>query len=139
MVTKFGKKTINATTLPLYMVVKSQFAPKPCTFATMRPVAFILAIIVLALSCMPCTDGANAMGKRKATNDLAKSSNRQNNRDQSDSCSPFCQCACCAGFPINHTIANIQVVISDYIKEYSNFPDSTLISISFPIWQPPQL
>ena len=84
---------------------------------------------------MPCSD-VGATGKNM-TLELKKSQN--NETQQSDVCSPFCTCSCCAGFSINHVIPNIQIPAKIYEINYTVSYYSAVIKISLPIWQPPQL
>lgn len=57
-----------------------------------------------------------------------------------DLCSPFCHCACCAGFSI---IKNkVEIVLKPYFQfkhSYASCIPSEVIEISLPVWQPPQL
>jgi len=101
----------------------------------MKFFAFILAVIVLALSCMPCAD-VGATGE-KSKMEIKKSLG--NERQQSDLCSPFCICSCCAGFSINHTIPNIETLLQLHKVNYSLSYHLAVIKISSPVWQPPQL
>lgn len=105
----------------------------------MRIIAFILAFIVLALSCLPCADGAYAMNAGMAKSELIKEPTQQNDQDHNDACSPFCHCTCCAGFSINHSVVSINVLILLPSKSFSSYLSDNTIEISLPIWQPPQL
>jgi hypothetical protein len=100
--------------------------------------AFILAFLVLGLSCLPCLDDVFAMNAGKEKMEITKKHN-QDRQDHNDACSPFCQCACCTGFSINHFI-----VLVPAIQLFSNnliccFLSSEAIGIALPVWQPPQL
>lgn len=109
-----------------------------CNFAKLRITAFILSIIVLVLSCMPCTDGANAMnGKTKQ--ETVKASHQQDSHSQSDACSPFCSCSCCSGTPIPQVLGKLTLVTPEIINSYCSFYSSSVKGISLAIWQPPQL
>ena len=102
----------------------------------MKFFAFIIAILVLALSIMPCADsGAN---ESKATT-VVKKSNHQQNDPQQDDCSPFCQCSCCGTFSPNHFITTISYIPSYLIISKSSFLSANILEIALPIWQPPQL
>lgn len=110
--------------------------PSVSIFAPLKFVAYIMAILVLALSCLPCADGAAVTGTTK-TELIANSDHRDD--DHEDACSPFCQCACCAGLSISHLIPGNTYKINDYDRTYTSFSHSEIIEISLPIWQPPQL
>jgi len=56
-----------------------------------------------------------------------------------EACSPFCQCACCAGFSVNHFIASITFVPPYQGRSVFAYLPSDVLDIALPIWQPPQL
>lgn len=120
------------------------FAPSNCWIykhliylCPMKFFAFIMAIIVLVLSCMPCTD-TFAMTTRKAKTEITKSPASHN--QPSDACSPFCQCACCAGFSVYHSLNRFAIIEVMVINQhYSSYLPSEIIEVSLPVWQPPQL
>ena len=101
----------------------------------MKLFAFVMAIIVIVQSCMPCTD-VFAMSSGKAKVEIANGHGARGAQD--DACSPFCLCACCAGFSlIFHSLPSIApapVVCAEYIEFYL----SDIREMSLPIWQPPQ-
>ena len=92
--------------------------------------------MVLAMSVMPGTNDDTAMSKVKT--EFKKASHHQDN-PKSDICSPFCQCACCAGFTISHFPSSFPVVSFTVNKQISSFLPSEVIDITLPVWQPPQL
>src|SRR5689334_3616848 len=100
----------------------------------MKFFAFLMAFLVMALSVMPCADGG-AFGKEPVK--IAKT--HQDNSPQEDDCSPFCQCACCAGFSIQPAIVTISPVAFYNSVEHGGFYNPATIDIALPIWQPPQL
>ncbi len=104
----------------------------------MKIFAFLMAIMVLALSAMPCADDANAMDSSKAKAEVTKSTH-QKDSPQSEACSPFCQCSCCAGFSINHFVAAITFIPPHESNATSSFLPANVREIALPIWQPPQL
>jgi hypothetical protein len=103
----------------------------------MKFLAFIMAILVLALSVMPCAD-TNAMIDNHAKTELTQASPQQHNQS-SDVCSPFCHCACCAGFTITHFTSSFTVIPVPVNKQLNSFLPSEVIDITLPVWQPPQL
>ncbi len=108
-------------------------------FCKMRLIVFILAVIVLSLTCLPCADGFYIIKSGKSKTAVAKVPTQENDQDHNDACSPFCHCTCCAGFSINHVIASVNSL--DHVGKI-NFVSSiknAVIDISLPIWQPPQL
>lgn len=117
-----------------------EIAVKPPTFAPMRFIAFILAILVLGLSLMPCADGqALTFERSKQKHEQTKPISQQNDEDHEDACSPFCQCTCCAGFSLNHEIGSITFISFTLQQSFTSWIEANTIEISLPIWQPPQL
>ena len=103
----------------------------------MKFLAFIMAILVLALSVMPCAD-TNAMIGSHAKTELTQASPQQHNQS-SDVCSPFCHCSCCAGFTITHFTSSFTIIPVPVNKQLNSFLPSEVIDITLPVWQPPQL
>lgn len=104
----------------------------------MKIFAFIMAVLVLVLSCMPCTDGAYGLNDPKANSAFSTSQNQQE-ESHPDDCSPFCTCNCCASFAIISYYYQIgSLHITSVEKKAVHLPVS-LSEISLPIWQPPQL
>ena len=103
----------------------------------MKIPALILSIVVLILSSMPCSD-INAMLWKERVQ-VVKADDMQNETNHSDACTPFCQCSCCAGFAVNHTIADLKITPITHKILYSEFYIARLISIALPVWQPPQI
>jgi len=86
---------------------------------------------------MPCNDMDEAMDAEVKT-EIKKLADHQE-QQESDACSPFCQCACCAGFSLNHFVSAVDLVIIYDGKAHSAYMSSTTLEIAFPVWQPPQL
>jgi len=108
----------------------------------MRFTAFILAILVLILSCLPCADlDAMPIAKTKTNSSVSKPlKEHSDNHKEVDLCSPFCHCACCAGFSIiYHPVLMPERIHIQVAKLHIDFLSSEIVEISLPIWQPPQL
>ena len=102
----------------------------------MRCLTFIMAILVLSLSCLPCGDvEATVLKEGKATYELSKCSTDD---EHEDNCSPFCHCSCCAGFSIHHQVAVLQqpwlLFAPTHVARYIE----SIREVSIPVWQPPQ-
>lgn len=104
----------------------------------MKFFAFIMAFLVLSLSVMPCADAGAAIKDTKAKTEITKTTDQQDHND-ADACSPFCHCACCAGFSINHFIAALTIIPPYSSTTKSSFLHSDVIEVVLPIWQPPQI
>ena len=88
---------------------------------------------------MPCADAATDSKQTGANYETVKHAEQQNHDNKADNCSPFCHCACCSGFTINHFIAVLTHTPQYEIDPTSSFLSSVVIGIASPIWQPPQL
>ncbi len=106
-------------------------------FCDMKFWAFIMAILVFVLSCMPCTDAVFAMNAGKVRTEITKAPVQQH--DYTDSCSPFCQCTCCAGFTFNGSFYSLTIPVNFTSSSYTVYSKRDIVEISLPIWQPPQL
>lgn len=87
---------------------------------------------------MPCADGATLVRQPKQKSETIKATHSQD-KDRTDSCSPFCQCACCAGFSMNYSIAIVSTIAPYLEIPKTSFLSSEVIEIALPIWQPPQI
>jgi len=85
---------------------------------------------------MPCTDDlAVEQGIGRAEISRAHECQSKVN----DWCSPFCQCACCAGFTFTfHSLPAIPSAPAADIQHAEHYI-SSIRSVSLPVWQPPQL
>jgi len=104
----------------------------------MKFFAFIMAVLVLALSITPCADSENISKQTKAGSILVKQEQHTDDGEQ-DECSPFCYCTCCAGFSINYCITSIAIVSPYYIQSPGTYLSAHINEVSLPVWQPPQL
>jgi len=117
-----------------HIVIKSHpYADRMRYFCVMRMLTYILAILVLTLSCLPCADADVVHTDMES---IAMSHPVQDQHP--DACSPFCICTCCASFSfVYHTAITLTVPVSS--SHFSFFYADSLHEISLPIWQPPQL
>lgn len=107
----------------------------------MRLTAFIMAILVLVLSCIPCADlDAMTVVKTESQTEQATPTHQHQEKDNMDLCSPFCHCACCAGFSVMYEPVIIPTrVVQPVNPVFTEYLPAELVEISLPIWQPPQL
>lgn len=96
-----------------------------------------MAFLVLALSVMPCADAGAAIKDGKTKSAITKT--MQQDHNDNDACSPFCHCACCAGFSINHLVASVALTQFNINSPKSSFLPSEVIEVVLPIWQPPKV
>src|SRR5690349_4783185 len=99
----------------------------------MKLLVFIMSLLVLGLSCLPCS--YETMLEHKIT----KHDREDADHNHDDSCSPFCHCTCCAGFSVNHFTATVSECALSNSKFFTDYLPDNIIEVSLPIWQPPQL
>lgn len=108
-----------------------------------RLVAFILAVLVLALSLFPCNDPeAQIAPASEANSAIVMNAGVDDNypAHHHDLCSPFCTCSCCSGITLPAPLALNVPQGFRYVKR----PTAVYIqprteAITVPVWQPPQL
>lgn len=106
----------------------------------MKFVTFIVAFIILGLSVWPCGDAKSMTMnvKEPITQDLHSSPDDHKDSHQ-DNCSPLCICSCCSVASVFNPLISVEVSpVENHISHESRYTGA-LISISLPIWQPPQL
>jgi len=104
----------------------------------MKLLAFVMAFLILALSCLPCADGdVQTVSIDNIKTEVGHS--EQEDNDHEDACSPFCHCICCAGVSVNHVMAIAIVPASQSSINHSSFHNSSIAEVSIPVWQPPKL
>ncbi|MES1197782.1 MAG: DUF6660 family protein [Chitinophagaceae bacterium] len=104
----------------------------------MKFFAFIMAFVVLGLSIFPCVDDELNIKASKIKTEITKQHNEQKDQEHNDACSPFCQCACCAGLSINNFFAGASSPALIDCKLYTSYLPESIIKISSSIWRPPQ-
>jgi hypothetical protein len=98
-----------------------------------------MAIYILVLSIVPCSDAHNLCNK-KAKTEL--SNEHSHEHDEDDACSPFCTCNCCG---TNITLIDIPFYSITNHHSYSLAEKVALRNDSFVatffnnIWQPPKI
>lgn len=103
----------------------------------MRILNFILSIIFLVLSCMPCADKEQVVSF-----DKVNVNNSSKHHHDNDACSPLCICNCCGcqGFAYNTIYAynffSVKTIIDKKVPEYKSILTSNFFGS---IWQPPQI
>jgi hypothetical protein len=100
----------------------------------MKFFGYLMAFLVLSLSCFPCADNAPAAMNESKT-EMSMPAHPQDNHE--DNCSPFCQCSCCSGFSINHFITFFSPSPIICSKDFPVFRPAGPSKISLPVWQPP--
>ena len=107
-------------------------------FYRMKFFAFIMALLVLALSIWPCADDGSVLEEAKAKTEISKQHSGPEHQEHNDVCSPFCHCTCCPGFSINHFFPVISSLLGNDRKFYIPYLPGDPIQYSPPVWQPPK-
>jgi len=63
-------------------------------FAGVKFFFFILSGFMLYMSCLPCGDGIEC--NEKAPIEISATDNHREHNHESEACTPFCTCSCCA-------------------------------------------
>ena len=91
----------------------------------------------MALTIMPCTD---AVACKESPSEHGTA--HQHNDDETDTCSPFCVCACCgvAGFVFASPKIYIQRIAKSNSPELiSSYNSQFNSSYFYSFWQPPKI
>ena len=106
-------------------------------YIPMRFTAFILAMLVLIMNCLPCADQQELILAEKHAHTAPAPHDHQ---EHTDLCSPFCHCACCATFLVVHQPLILSEKQETLLRPpYSTYLSQKIAEVSLPIWQPPQL
>jgi hypothetical protein len=105
----------------------------------MRLFQVILAVYMLSLSLVPCSDKENDICSVSAA-DIATHSDTSHTEDHEDTCTPFCTCSCCGsgvafisfeGFTIAEPISSV--------SPNPVFDQIAVTTFNHSIWQPPKI
>lgn len=102
----------------------------------MKFFAFVMAILILGLSGLPCRDG-NA--KESVSQNISTHEDDHQDDAHEDSCSPLCTCSCCSVVTNYYSSISVDIIAFENHIEHLSFYSGSLINLSLPIWQPPQL
>jgi len=102
----------------------------------MKAFAYILSFYILVLTAIPCIDVPKDNTLRKV--ELSKAISDKQDKD-SDHCSPFCTCLCCASSIIYQVYAFQFDNLSLIQKHYSEYKSDFISNNYSTIWQPPKL
>ncbi|WP_350340218.1 hypothetical protein [Paraflavitalea speifideaquila] len=91
------------------------------------------------MSCTPCADAPGTIKSNKSQTSFAVSESHDHG-GAADDCPPLCSCACCSAHSCPQSFITATTVHSvSTCLAHCSYYNGTLISISLPIWQPPQL
>jgi len=93
---------------------------------------------MLYLSCLPCGDSKECNVKTEAM--VSTSDNHQQHEHQSEACTPFCTCSCCAASAFYSPRSKIQATNFFFFSEkHPLINEDAKTDVFASIWQPPQL
>ena len=103
----------------------------------MKFLTFILAITLLALTAMPCSDGQNFEDQQHE--EIGAEHNHQ--EDSDDSCPITCICNCCGMSITYEPLGSFNLTINSKISTEIMSSYQSLYRFDFhsSIWQPPQV
>ena len=109
----------------------------------MRLCSLFISLLILFLSCMPCTDKKTA----EKADELVFSQHPSEEHDHehgeaNDFCSPFCTCACCGASIMVLTVPTVypeKKVEFERAKITSLYQSVFISSYNFSFWQPPKV
>jgi hypothetical protein len=103
----------------------------------MKFLTLLFSFYMLGLSFMPCADEIEC--KEKQTTIVSTEKGHEKHQHDTENCSPFCSCACCATTVCFQQIAIYQVSkITFPLKKYSSYDFSYSSQSIANIWQPPR-
>ena len=93
---------------------------------------------MLYLSCLPCGDSKDC--NIKVPTEISATDNHQQHNHDTETCTPFCTCSCCAASAFYSTFSRTQatkVVLQS--EKYPLYNVAFNTEAHYAIWQPPQL
>jgi hypothetical protein len=103
----------------------------------MRLFKIILAVYIVALSLVPCSDGIDK-GHHEIANIEASSHSEAGHPDHAEECTPFCNCTCC-GLALLTAADSFSFEIESSSSIDFFYKNSSAISLTYSIWLPPKI
>ncbi len=104
----------------------------------MRLSAFFLAVIFITLNFVPCKD-SRLLESSDAAHSALIDLHADAESDHVDDCSPLCVCACCSSQSLPTNLLSFDKILIQQKNKCSIGYTESILDISLPIWQPPQL
>ncbi len=104
----------------------------------MKSFWLIFSFYIIILSVLPCTDKEECNEPNQTT--ISTNTEHQNHDHETEHCSPFCTCSCCAAsvfFPAFSKVYATKVVFQT--KQYPLYHIAFKTEVSSNIWQPARL
>jgi hypothetical protein len=98
----------------------------------------ILSLAMLYISCLPCGDRNECNVRTEAK--ISATDNHQQHKHNSEACSPFCSCSCCAASAFYSPFSKAPVNKIEFQSEkYLLYNVSFSTEAHNSIWQPPKI
>lgn len=118
-----------------------RYLKKPILCLSLTPMKFlfsILSLFMLYMSCLPCGDSKECNIKTEAK--ISATDNHQQHEHQSEACTPFCTCSCCAASAFYSPLSKIQASKILLLSEkHLLLNEDAKTDIFSSIWQPPKI
>lgn len=104
----------------------------------MKLFAFIMSLLVFIQSALPCMDEGSFTNVKKSQAVVSGASG-ESHSGNTDGCSPFCTCSCCASASCTNGLAAFEAIHFTFRPFTTDYLPASLREVALPIWQPPQL
>ncbi|HTI08820.1 MAG TPA: DUF6660 family protein [Puia sp.] len=105
----------------------------------MRFSAFLLSLLVLTQTCVPCRDHTALTAFGPKAQQWQDASHTKGQAD-CDDCSPFCSCSCCASVSLAVHIPQVGTQVPEPVaRHYSFYHSSPYSTDRSAVWQPPRI
>jgi len=103
----------------------------------MKSFLLTFSIYLLSLSFISCNDlDRNANNSSQMVKAIKQ---KQQNKQESEACTPFCSCSCCPTSAFYQTVLYLGIKKFELKSEkYCDFNSNFYSEITFSIWQPPK-
>ncbi len=93
---------------------------------------------MLGLSCLPCGDRNEC--NVKAVQTISATTNHEKHNHDTEHCTPFCTCSCCATSVVHTDISYFMIDKPQFQSvKYPPLVSSFFPQITYAIWQPPKI
>ncbi|NBA78634.1 hypothetical protein GOQ04_23975 [Emticicia sp. ODNR4P] len=109
----------------------------------MKFFALIFSLYILILSCLPCGDAKDCKVLDNGKETFSQT-DHHNHQEDTESCSPFCICACCGSnivFSFQHPVLMTENTPSFFPQRERIIVENDSFASNFygNIWQPPKI
>jgi hypothetical protein len=102
--------------------------------------SILLAVYVLALSMVPCTDGLEHIHEHAKAQIEQGNHSDHNHPEHKDHCTPFCTCACCGTVMVLPSVFQIEISnVEVYSLKQFYYSAQYTFDFNAGVWHPPAL